>query len=1022
MKVMCKFLIVFLFFVTFGCTNENNTKEYQKGFETLEKERSGIFFNNTITISDTFNYNTFPYIYMGAGVALGDVNNDNRTDIFFTGNMVSNKLYLNKGDMQFEDITENANISGDSRWYTGVAMVDINTDGWLDIYICVSGLEGNTENQLFVNNGISSETGQVSFTEMAEEYGIADKSKSIQSTFFDADNDGDLDLYVANYPTVPLTMPNEFYKDKMQFRNPIESGHLFRNEGNGKFVDITRNAGVLNFGLSLGVVTSDFNNDGWADLYVSNDFNVPDYLYMNNRDGTFTEKIKTTTKQTSMFGMGVDVADFNNDGLMDLLQVDMTPNDYQRSKTNMASMNASSFYKMVEFGFHHQYMQNSLQVNNGFDNDGMPIFSNVARLTGIATTDWSWGPLFADFDNDGLKDIVITNGMRLDVNNNDFLSKSNNRKTLIREKLDMGEAPSTPIENFLFRNTGNYDFEDVSKEWNANTKGFSNGIAYGDLDDDGDLEMVINNIDNEASVLKNKNQETNFIRIKLKGSKLNPLGLGSKIKIVSGEMEQWIEHTLTKGFQSSVEPIVHFGLGKKNIIDVIKIVWPDGKEETIKNVKANQTLNVIYENAEEKNREQKKSKLPFMQIIQENGLSFSHTEDLYDDFLIEPLLPHINSELGPGLAVSDVNNDGLDDIFIGNAKGQKGALYIQNTEGTFKELKGPWVDDQSFEDTGAVFFDADSDGDQDLYVVSGGNDVYTITNHYQDRLYINTPDGFVKSKTALPVIKSSGLKVAPIDYDNDGDIDIFVGGRIQPGHYLQPPKSYILENTGGTDLSLKFVDVTSKIAPELQDALWHDFNTDGRLDLILTGEWMPITFIENKGNRFENVTEQMGFDNTVGWWYSIKSADFDNDGDLDFMAGNLGLNSKYKSTEESPFEIYVNDFDENKRSDIVLSITKKGKQLPVRGRECSSQQIPMIKNNFETFESFASASLDDIYGKQMLENSIHKTVDTFGHHWFENKGGGSYERHQLTIESQFSSINDIIVFDYNQDDYPDVLV
>ena len=584
MRITHRILVMLILTIAVGCNTETNDKKLQvKGFDTVTSKHSGISFSNAINASDTLNYNTFPYIYMGAGVALGDVNNDNLTDVFLTGNMVPNKLYLNKGSLRFEDITTNAAIAGDSRWYTGVTMVDINTDGWLDIYVSVSGLGDNTQNQLFINNGLSTESGQVTFTEMAEAYGIADKSNSIQSTFFDADNDGDLDLYVGNYPVIPLTMPNIYYYEKMQLRNLEESGHLFRNEGNGKFVDVTEESGVLNFGLSLGVVASDFNNDGWKDLYVSNDFNVPDFFYMNNGDGTFSEKVKETSRQTSMFGMGVDAADFNNDGLMDLMQVDMTPNDHYRSKTNMATMDPQSFYGMVSLGFHYQYMQNSLQVNNGFDSNGMPIFSNVARLTGIAATDWSWAPLFADFDNDGLKDIVITNGMRLDVNNNDFQLKSENETTLAREKVDMNQAPSTPIENFLFRNTGNYEFEDVSKKWNANNKGFSNGISYGDLDNDGDLEMVINNVDEEASLLQNNNKGTNFIRIKLQGSQLNPMGLGSKIKVASGETVQWAEHTLSRGFQSSVEPIVHFGLGQKDTINDIVIFWPDGKEESIRN-------------------------------------------------------------------------------------------------------------------------------------------------------------------------------------------------------------------------------------------------------------------------------------------------------------------------------------------------------------------------------------------------------------------------------------------------------
>lgn len=1028
MRITCRSIVLLFGLLIVGCQTENvDEKSTAYGFKNIPSTASGIQFANTIKTTETFNYNSFPYIYMGGGVAIGDVNNDNLPDVFLTGNMVPNALLINKGDLQFEDQSIAAKIAGDNRWYTGATMVDINADGWLDIYVSVSGLGTQTQNQLFINNGTSGNNGAVTFTESAEAYGIADTSNAIQATFFDSDNDGDLDLYVANYPVIPLTMPNSFYYEKMQMKDRKSSGHMYENKGEGNFVDITEEAGLLNFGLTLGVVASDFNNDGWKDLYISNDFNVPDYLYMNNGDGTFTERVKEATKQTAMFGMGTDAADFNNDGLIDLMQVDMTPNDHFRSKTNMASMNPQSFYEMVTLGFHHQYMQNSLQVNNGITADGLPVFSNVARITGTATTDWSWAPLFADFDNDGLKDIVITNGMRLDVNNNDLLTTETS-ETIVPEKIDMNTAPSTPIANFLFKNKGGFEFEDVSEKWHLDTKGFSNGIAYGDLDNDGDLDLVINNIDEEASLLQNNTATANYLRIQLKGSESNPMGLGAKVKVVTANGEQWVEHSLSRGFQSSVEPIVHFGLGEHPQVSEVVVLWPDGKKQTLNTIASNQTLQIDYKNADLSSTAEGVRVRTAVDIAKEMGIKFKHTEDLYNDFLIEPLLPHKNSELGPALAVQDVNNDGLDDFFIGNAKNAKAGLFIQSTAGAFTEMPGPWGTDASYEDTGAIFFDADGDGNQDLYVVSGGNDIAPKSGYYQDRLYINTGAGFVNASQALPKITSSGLKVTAVDYDNDGDMDLFVGGRINPGRYLQPAKSYLLENKGGIDTAISFVDVTNQIAPELEniglvtDALWQDFNGDGTPDLILTGEWMPISFFENTKGTFKDVTAAMGFDNTVGWWNTIATADLDNDGDLDLVVGNLGLNSKHKSTEESPFEIYVNDFDENKRQDIVLSVTKKGVKLPVRGRQCSSEQIPMIKRNFETYESFAKADLDAIYGKKMLENAIHKTVNTFAHHWFENKGNGTYDTHELPIEAQLSSINDIVVFDYNQDSFPDLLV
>ncbi len=1017
-----RLLLVLMLWIPLGCQLENKTDGLSnKGFSQLKSTASGISFSNDIAISDAFNYNTFPYIYMGAGVALGDINNDDLTDVFLIGNMVPNTLYLNKGAMKFEDISDKSSTAGDSRWYTGVTMVDINADGWLDIYVSVSGLGENTANQLFVNNG------DLTFTEMAVDYGIADKGNSIQSTFFDYDNDGDLDLFVANYPIISLTLPNFVYQDKMPARNPEESGHLFRNEGEGNFKEVTQESGLLNFGLSLGVVVSDFNNDGWKDLYISNDFNVPDYFYINNKDGTFSEKIKETTRQTSMFGMGVDAADFNNDGLVDLIQVDMTPADHYRSKTNMASMTPQAFHEGVSMGFHYQYMQNSLQVNNGFDAEGTPILSNISRLAGMATTDWSWGALFADFDNDGLKDIVITNGMRLDVNNNDLLNQENNM-SIVPKKIDMNNAPSTPIENYLFKNKGNYAFEDVSQEWNANIKGFSNGIAYGDLDNDGDLDLVVNNIDQQATLLQNNNIKANYLRIKLKGSEKNPMGIGTKISVTTGGIVQWLDHTLSRGFQSSIEPILHFGLGEVVKVDQLKIVWPDGKVQFKENLDVDQILELKFSDAIDENQIIKSSETGFKDISTHAKINFTHVEDAYDDYFIEPLLPHKNSELGPGLTVGDINNDGLEDFFIGNARNKAAALFIQGQNGVFEEIPGPWITDKTNEDTGSVFFDADMDGDLDLYVVSGGNTIAHSDKEYQDRLYMNTPEGFVKIESALPLINSSGLKVLPIDYDGDGDLDLFVGGRIQPGYYLQPPRSYLLQNEGGKGLGITFKDVTSEVAPELQniglvtDALAHDFNNDGTVDLILVGEWMPITFFENDGQKLSNVTKRMHFDDTVGWWNSLDKADLDDDGDMDLVAGNLGLNSKYKTSVNSPFEVYINDFDGNKRQDIVLSVTKKGTKLPLRGRECSSEQIPMIKKNFETYDLFASASLDDIYGEDMLKKSLHHKVDTFAHHWFENKSDGNYKRHILPLQSQFSSINDIVVFDYDGDVYPDLFI
>jgi hypothetical protein len=978
-------------------------------FEALSKEKSGIVFLNNIIENDTLNYTTFPYMYMGGGVSIGDINNDGLSDIYFTGNMSQNKLYLNKGNMNFEDITDDAGVSGDDRWYTGVTMADVNNDGWLDIYVCVSGQFTKTNNQLFINNKDNT------FTDMAVSYGLDDASKSIQSTFFDYDSDGYLDVFVGNYPTIPVTMGNLYYHDKMVENKFEDSGHLYKNNGDDTFTDVTEKSGLQNFGLTLGILASDFNNDGWQDLYLSNDFNVPDYFYLNNGNGTFKEVIKEATNHTSMFGMGIDGADFNNDGLLDILQLDMTPNDYKRSKTNMASMSPTSFYQAVDLGMHYQYMQNSLQVNNGIDVAGIPVFSDISRFADLATTDWSWGCLFADFDNDGLKDIIITNGMKRDVNNNDV-----NNKTTVKTFVDENKAinykdyPSVPIDNYVFKNIGDYKFSKVNEAWGLSYKGFSNGVSYGDLDNDGDLDIVINNLSDVASVFENGTDgaiSQNYLKVKLVGPESNPFGLGARVTIKTSMGQQFQELTLSRGFQSSVEPILHFGIGKELELDSVEVLWPNGSKQLLKDVSANKELEFLFKDADVKVINHESKPKVFEDITNKLGINFTHTEDVYDDFLNEPLLPHKNSRFGPGLAVGDVNGDGLEDFFVGNAAGSSATMYMQNSTGNFETIKGPWEQDFTYEDTGALLFDADNDSDLDLYVVSGGNDPSKPNEFYQDRLYLNTKDGFVKSKQTLPKIISSGFTVISEDYDGDGDLDLFVGGRIIPGKYPFPAKSYILRNDGGKDLSLKFTDVTDAVLPVLNEAglvtsaLWDDFDQDGKIDLIITGEWMSIRFFKNIGNSFEEVTRSLGFENHTGWWYSLQKADIDGDGDMDYLAGNLGLNYKYKATKEAPFEVYANDFDENGTSDIVLSYKKHGQLLPLRGRECSSQQVPAIKRRFETFELFADATLADIYGQAMLDKSLHYQAKTFANSWVENNGNGSYELHKLPNKAQLSSIN-----------------
>jgi hypothetical protein len=983
-------------------------------FKKISPSSSGINFNNEVTENDTLNYLIFPYMYMGGGVSAGDINNDGLDDILLTGNLVSNKLYLNKGNMKFEDISEKAGIKGNHQWFTGSTMADVNNDGWLDIYLCVSAKYEPKGNLLFINNHDNT------FTECAAKYGINDKSSSVQSTFFDYNNDGLLDLYIANYPIVPVSMGAKFYHNKMVENKYEESGHLYRNNGNNTFTDITKEAGVQNFGMSIGVVAMDLNNDGLTDLYISNDFNVPDYFYLNNGDGTFKSIVREATFQTSIFGMGLDAADINNDGLIDLYQIDMTPEDRYRRMVNVSPMSRETFNLSLDYGFHYQYMQNSLQLNNGIFNN-IPIYSNISLFAGVAYTDWSWGGLFMDFDNDGNKDLFVTSGVLRDINDRDVLEDSrSNIYFKVRKKYSPELFPSTPVKNHVFKNNGDYTFANKSDSWGFSEPGFSNGVTYSDLDNDGDLDVVINNLNAVAGIYENNVVPANYhyLKINLTGPVTNPFGIGSVVTVRTGDITQKQELTLTRGYQSSVPATIHFGLAKKDTIDELTIIWPDKKQQVLKIIKGDQTLELKYTDAVD--AIEKISQEPiFSDITKKAGITFVHHEDKYDDFEFEPLLPHKNSQVGPGLTVGDINGDGLEDFFVGNGKGFKGAMYIQTIKGTFKEIPGPWINDSLFEDTGALLFDADNDGRIDLYVVSGGNDISEKVESYQDRLYLNTNKGFVKCKNCLPAdLTKSGKCVKAADYDKDGQLDLFVGGRIVPGKYPFPANSYILKNNGKKGADLKFENVTDKIAPELlnlglvTDAVWDDFDSDGNIDLIIVGEWMKIHFLKNSSGKFVDVSDDLGFKASAGWWNCIKCIDIDKDGDNDYLVGNLGLNNKSKATENEPFEIYSNDFDLNGNLDIVLSYTENGKNYPVTGFDAAVRQLPVLKLRYKGYEEFARATLQDIYGDKMLNSSLHYSANTFASYWIENQGKGKFKMHKLPNRAQFSSINDMTEVKY----------
>ena len=982
-------------------------------FTRIDNSSSGLHFKNEIVEDEVANYFTYEYFYNGGGVAIADFDQDGYQDVFLSGNQVSDQIYRTLPDLKFENKSEGLK-DVPTGWSTGVAIADVNGDNLPDIFVCRSGLANDPaqrRNQLLINQG------DFVFTEAAEQYGITESAHSNQAAFFDYDLDGDLDLYVMNHPAA--------FKEKITLADLAkhiaagtnQSDHLYRND-NGHF-KLIQDAGISNHHYGLGLSIADLNADGWPDIYVANDFDGGDLMYINQQDGTFKNEIEQRVKHTSNFGMGIDVADFNNDSHLDIVEMDMAFASHERSKRNMASMSNEKFWSLVKEGQHYQYMSNTLQLNAGNN-----TFSEVAQLAGIAKTDWSWGPLLADFDNDGWKDLYITNGYKREIKDRDFQAQFQALLAAGDQSIDeiVKSVPTKKIKNYAFRNEGNLTFSNASANWGLDEAVNSNGAAYADLDNDGDLDLIVNNLDQEASVFENHADQTgaNFIAIELSQDQINR---GAKVTVTCSGQTQMQAFALTRGYQSSVSEVLHFGLGHATTIDKLEVHWPNGKVLELGNQSVNQRLTLSSKDAKRSPTTPARKRPYFVNVTDKLNFKYKHQENNYDDFEKEILLPHRQSRQGPFSAVADVNGDGIDDLFIGGAAGYNAYLLFQQPNGTFRPSnEALWEAEKKYEDMQAVFLDADGNGTQDLYVVSGGNEFPVGSPLLQDRLYLNDGNGnFTLAANALPQFYTSGMSVSAGDLDGDGDLDLVVPGRIVPGHYGQIPQSHLLLNEAGT-----FTLATSENAPELGNigmvtrSKLLDLDQDNDLDLIVVGEWIGVeTFMNEKGKltKQNNALTQL-----KGMWFGLETADFNNDGRPDFILGNLGKNKKFKGTVEKPFNLYASDFDANGSWDIVLSQFEANKNFPVRGRECTSEQMPFIKQKFPTYKAFAEAELETLYTPEMLAQATHHEINEFRSMIVLNLPNDTYQMLPLPNEAQLSPINGMGIMDLNADGHLDLLV
>jgi len=1025
-------------------------------FTQIPASHSGITFANRIVENDTMNILDFEYVYNGGGTAIGDFNNDGLQDVFFTGNQAENRLYLNKGNFTFDDITQASGLSKKGKWCAGVALVDINNDGWMDIYVgaTVSKSASERENLLFVNQGAKS-GGIPTFREMARDYGIADDGHSTNAAFFDYDNDGDLDLYVLTntiqgYPSA--------YREKVLDGSSPTTDRLYRNEGidpakgHPVFRNVSAQAGILAEGYGLGINITDINRDGWKDIYVTNDYVTDDLLYMNNGDGTFTNRAQSIFKHTSSSAMGNDVADINNDGWMDMVAVDMLPRDNVRKKMLVGPNNYQTYLNNEEYQYGYQYVRNTLQLNQGFrPGTREPIFSDISLMADVAETDWSWTPLLVDFDHDGYRDLLVTNGFPKDITDRDFANFRADNGRIASKDFQLSQIPVIKISNYAFRNNGDLTFSDVTKDWGMDVPSFSNGAAYGDLDNDGDLDFVVNNINDSAFVFRNnlvekKPEQAHYLRLKFFGSEQNRMGLGAIVELRYGKgadgkpLHQVYEHTVYRGYLSTVENAAHFGLGAHATIDELRITWPNGKSQTLRNVKTNQVLTVDFRRATES------AVLPptppagtlFRDVTDSVNLKLVHQEPEFIDFNQQKLLPHKLSQYAPALAVGDLNGDGLEDMVMGGSSRKPALIAIQQPNGRF--VQKPLADSTNkAEDMGVLLFDADQDTDLDLYISSGSYEGEPNAPIFQDRFYLNDGKGnFQPAPGALPKNLTSKSCVKAADFDRDGDLDLFIGGRVVPNQYPRPVSSQLLRNDSRPGQP-RFTDVTPTAAKDLIniglvcDALWTDYDNDGWPDLLLAGEWMPLTFLKNTNGKLSKADESLlpklpGSDvPAVGWWNSLLAADFDRDGDTDYIAGNFGTNSLNRASQEEPVAVYAKDFDNNGFYDAIPSVyfpDGEGvrREFPFHGREDLIKQMIVMRGRFPYFKDFAAASMDKLLKPDELKDAIILKANYLKSVYVENQGNGQFLLQPLPTEAQVAPIFGMMADDFDSDGHTDLLL